>query len=476
MTFIAICFVGLWTGSTWAQNPGTDFSLDQYLEEVRRFSPDVQAGGLNRRGAELRENEGSLLYAPTLGLTAAYVDDQRYTTAPVFMGTRSVAQTAGLTLSQLTSWGMAAKFSYNLTATNVSGATALPVPIYTILEPRLEITQSLWSNGFGAGTRAQKAVTDASNRMTAFTETFKLKQLVLRAELAYWRLAFSRRTVEIQREVLNRSKTLLEWVSGRTRLNLSDRSDLLQVQAAYQLRKMELASAEDEERVAALEFNKVRGKEGREVVEKLVLASASSLRGLNVPGETADHPPHPREDVLAARAGEEAGVANNVLAQERNRPTLDVSLSYGGNGLDPTFGSAFSQSWNFSHPYAALQLKFSMPLAFGRQSDIREGYELGKRASGFLAAKADLDAAQEWRDLTRGLSDVRKRLALAEELAQLQRTKLEYERDRLRRGRSVTSQIIQFEQDYLQSELNLVRVSSEMLRVFAQLKLFGGSP
>lgn len=465
--FLSLCVI------TWGQTPA-EFSLDQYLEEVRRSAPDLQAGSLNQRSAELREAEGSVMYAPTLGLTGGITDDQRYTITPTFSGTRQQGTSLVASLTQLTSWGMSAKFSYTLTTATVTGSAFLPLPSYGTAEPRLEITQSLWSNGFGRSTRAQKAATDAGNRATAFGEIYKQRQLLLNAEIAYWRLAFARRNVQTLNEVLSRAKSLLDWVSQRTRLNLADRSDLLQAQAAYQLRKMELASSEDEERVASIEFNKSRGKPGREVSEKLVLGSVASLRSLNFPKESDDIPPHPRADVLAARAAEEAAVASNVISQERNQPTLDLSLSYGGNGLDAQFGTAVSQSWNFSHPYAAIQLKFSVPLAFGRQSDIREAYELGKRASGFQSMKADLDATQQWRDLTRALADVRKRLVLAEELAQMQRQKLDHERDRLRRGRSVTSQIILFEQDSLQSDLNLGRVALELLRVYAQLKLFGG--
>lgn len=473
MIFFTAWFVGLWVGSSWAQNP-PEFSLDQYLEEVRRSAPDLQGSTLSLRSAELREAEGSVMYAPTLGLTLSGTDDQRYNVAPAFYGTRQINSQLAASVTQLTSWGMNAKFSYTLIAYNTVGSAFSTFPTYATAEPRLELSQSLWSNGFGVSTRAQRAATDANNRMAAFTESFKQRQLLMKAEVAYWRLAFARRNVEILKEVVDRAATMLEWASNRTKLNLADRSDLLQAAAAHQLRKMDLASAEDEARVAAIEFNKSRGKSGAEVSEKLVILSIASLRSLNVPKESSDTPPHPREDVLAARAGEEAAVASGIINQEKNRPSLDLTFNYGDNGLDSQFSNALGYSWNFTHPYLSVMLKLTLPLAFGRQADLREAYELGKRASGFSALKADLDATQEWRDLTRALVDTRKRLSLAEELAQMQRRKLEHERDRLRRGRTVTSQVIMFETDSLQSELNLGRVALELLRVYAQLKLFGG--
>jgi outer membrane protein TolC len=98
--------------------------------------------------------------------------------------------------------------------------------------------------------------------------------------------------------------------------------------------------------------------------------------------------------------------------------------------------------------------------------------EVAKIAAEASAEKAFFDSEQDWKDLSRAFAVAKERVTLAVQLEQLQRAKLEHERNRLQRGRSTTYQIILFEGDYSQAVLSLVRASSDLLRIYSQLKVF----
>jgi outer membrane protein TolC len=134
--------------------------------------------------------------------------------------------------------------------------------------------------------------------------------------------------------------------------------------------------------------------------------------------------------------------------------------------------TSLNQSLDFSKPYFSFGVRFTAPLAFGTASDVQRGYEVAKIAAEASAEKAFFDSEQDWKDLSRAFAVAKERVTLAVQLEQLQRAKLEHERNRLQRGRSTTYQIILFEGDYSQAVLSLVRASSDLLRIYSQLKVF----
>ncbi|MDH4225644.1 MAG: TolC family protein, partial [Deltaproteobacteria bacterium] len=86
------------------------------------------------------------------------------------------------------------------------------------------------------------------------------------------------------------------------------------------------------------------------------------------------------------------------------------------------------------------------------------------------------EAETDWRDLTQRFVEAMNRLKLAREIELSQKEKLEYERERLKRGRTTTSQVILFEQDNAVAQLTRLQAQLEALSVLATLKSFGETP
>ncbi len=69
-------------------------------------------------------------------------------------------------------------------------------------------------------------------------------------------------------------------------------------------------------------------------------------------------------------------------------------------------------------------------------------------------------------------TQAKNKLTLAYNLEEAQGEKLNFERDRHRRGRTTTFQVLQFEQDYATAQLGRLKQSFDLLQTHSQLKTF----
>src|SRR5258707_247186 len=73
------------------------------------------------------------------------------------------------------------------------------------------------------------------------------------------------------------------------------------------------------------------------------------------------------------------------------------------------------------------------------------------------------------------LAELSRKLKLAQGIEKAQQKKANFEKERLTRGRSTTSQVILFENDYSQALIAKVRIQQDLLRTYSQMKTFQGS-
>ncbi|MFM8314173.1 MAG: hypothetical protein ACKOA8_07800, partial [Deltaproteobacteria bacterium] len=282
------------------------FSLESYLTQVKQKHLGYQASQLVSQGAMERSGESSLLTSPSLFSNVSYLDDQKPTNNPAFLGNRTVFQNYTLGVAEQTRFGLGAKLSYNITRTELFGVNTafVPLPKFYNVVPSLELSQSLWRNGLGSETRATVAVVEAQAKATSLAETMKSKVILAESEGAYWRLVVARELVSVAKNGVERAKKIQEWSKRRASLALADKSDALQAEAGLQGKQLELQIAIDEEREAIKKFNSLRGLDSESVEEKLESVSPEKLVELK-PIERKGK----REDVLAADEARKAAQA-----------------------------------------------------------------------------------------------------------------------------------------------------------------------
>lgn len=447
-------------------------NLDSFLDQVQGGNDQYRSAKTQEAALELRENEWKLLTRPNLFGTAEYEDDQRLTGAPVFQGRQTKRTHYNLGVEQSTTFGLDAKLYYDYIDTQIVGVdpTLFPIPHFIVSSPVLELNQSLWRNFAGREKVAQQEVSAANAQSQKLLASYGLVTLRAEAEKSYWRLVVARKMVTSAKETLERAQRMQQWSSRRERMSLTDRSDLLQAEATYAARQIELQTALDEEKNAALEFNKMRGEISATVAENLAAIETEQVASLQIPQKQGE-----RLDVKAAAQTARAEKASARLAAEATKPDVKVFAKLSLNGRDQDAKTAMDQAWTTDYPMTTVGMKFTMPLWFGLTSDVREGYEAGAKSADLMYQRKTFETDKEWQDLTQKFENAKKRLMLALRMEKAQKQKMDYERTRHSKGRTTTYQVILFEQDFASAQTARIQLESEILNMFATLKTFGGS-
>ncbi len=462
---LLIVLMGVWNLSAQA------YTFEDYLKEVQRKNSGLQAASKSIKGTTLRMNEAHLYDRPSFFFNSQYLDDQRPTAVPAFQGTETVLATYQAGVTQQFIFGTKATLSYNIAHTAINGASPALVPQTSFydMSPKLEVSMSLWKNWWGREIRAGEDLTQGQAELVQNSEKFRYKQLLMMAELNYWRLALAQQTVKVQAESLDRSTKIRDWNYARFHKGLADESDYLQSSSALTARELDYQTALMEERSAARAFNTLREIDAEVVHEELSGPDNRDLRSLAIPVRAGN-----REDVEAALAQKKIAQAQAALGEEKNKPTLEVYGSYSLNGRDNTSDPAMNQSLSKDHPAGILGVRFNTPLDLGNTIDNKNGYAQEKIAARLNYERKLYEQEREWKDLVNRFKDYQDRLLLVQKMEDAQKEKFLKEKIRLNRGRSTTFQMLQFEQDYANAQLLKLKNEADLIGTYAQLKLFSG--
>lgn len=448
-------------------------SLDGYLDQVKKGNEGVQALTQTSQSALSRKDEARLLVRPNLFANISFYNDAKPTAAPSFMGTRTIVDSYNFGFSQQTPFGLAGKLYYQWTFTRIEGTAPglLSLPNFYEAKPVLELSQSLWKNGFGRETRSLVKAAEAGNLAQGYADTFKLRAALAEAEGTYWRLAISRQVVQVQKESLERAKRLKEWNSRRARSGLGDRSDELQAEANLQVRNLEFQAAVNEERSASLQFNSLRGSKEEKVQEGLPILAKGTTEKIALPEKKGL-----RLDVKAAQEMTKVAEANAQIGKEKSSPTLDLFGSLATNGRTDQWGESVSQSFTTRYPTVTVGLKFQTPLDLWQVAENQKAYSKDLQAAELNYRRKAFEEEKEYLDLVKKFQEAKERLNLCFSIEEVQEKKLSREKERLKLGRSVTYQVILFEQDYASAEMLRLKTQGEVLALYSQLKLYGDNP
>jgi outer membrane protein TolC len=447
-------------------------SLSAFLTEVRENHDGLKGLDATSKSAGVRAEEAKNAYVVQLFSDIRMSDDYRKTMNPSFQGTRTVYDSVTLGLSKMTSFGLGARLYFlgSYTQLNGTNPSFVPQPIFFEARPVLELSQSFLRGGFGREINAQVEAAQAQTKAQSHQSQFQSQMILAEAEGVYWKLQVAREALSVQKESLERAAKLRDWNARRAKMSLADKSDLYQSEAGLKARELDVRSFEDQLLAVARKFNSLRGRESSDVPEKLEPLSLMPIKDLKLPEKAPM-----RNDVLAAEFMRQASSANLQLGLERNKPSLDLKLMLSTNGRDASFGAAAGESFGTRYPWWGVEMNFKTPLNLGSLSDFRSAYVREQHGSELQYRRKIFEQDREWADLNVRLEDAKRRLGMAEELEAIQKRKLDHERDRLRRGQSVTYQVLLFEQDYLGSQILRLRTLEEILGVVAQIKIFGGA-
>lgn len=459
---------------TSAREPSAEktLTLEEFLGQVETQNDGFRRSAKAVEGFDSRSDEWRLMTSPYMFGSMQTSVDKRETSSPAFMGTETSAQAFSIGVGQKSRYGLDSKLYYNFTDTSIKGANTglLLSPEFVNSGPVLELSQSLWRNGFGRETRANQDAAAADVLARKFSEVHTQSQIRAQAESAYWRLAVARATLKATQESLQRAERSRSWSAEQAKLRLADQAELIQAEAAVASRQMQVQQAEAEAQAATRDFNTVRGVDSDEVTERLLDIDDSLIRSLKIPERT-----EVRADVKAAEQQTLAVKSASEAATESSKPAVDLFVGAGLTGRDPEASTSVAESFSSSHPNYSVGVRINFPLQQGIAARAREGHRAQAASQDLAYRRKVFEAEREWNELQRRFEEAKTRLTLAKKLENAQKSKLESERTRYRRGRTTTYQVILFEEDYANSQLSRIRMEAEILGIHSQMKVFGGA-
>ncbi len=450
---------------------GSELTLESYLQEVQSKNQSLSASKHLEDAAKARGNEASLIFKPNIFAIAQTAQDKKPTTNVNAQGDRTDYTLFSTGIAEQFKTGLQAKLSYNVSHTHIYNSSPIFLPVSDFHDgvATLELTQSLWRNFWGKEAKAQQELIRSSSKVNLHTETFKVKMTLSQAEALYWSLSQMKKIVKVQKESLERAQKIKSWAQNRLKSGLGESSDYLQSDANFKAREYELKSIMQELKNLQRSFNSLRGVQSDELSEELEAVVSDKIKKLELPTKAPM-----RDDVLAALELQKISKANADLAIEKNKPTFELYGTYAMNGRDPNISDALSNSTKTNHDTKAIGIRFNAPMDFSTTSHNIHGYQKEKIAAIENFERKKFDVEKEWNDLVAKFEDAKVKLSLVEKIEEAQKIKASNERDRLSKGRTVTFQVLNFEQDYAQSELSRIQSETAILNLYSQLKVFAG--
>lgn len=448
---------------------GTQLSLENFLKQVSEKNLTVTASKLIATGADERSDEGKLIFRPSIFAQAQTASDKKPTTSVNAQGDRTDHHFFEVGLIQQFNFGLQGKLGYNISRTKIFNASPafLPQSQFHDGVASLELSQSLWRNFWGREARSQETIITAEAQAKKYSENFRVASILAEAETLYWSLSQLRKVVVVQKESLERAQKIRVWNQRRLSSGLGESSDFLQSDANFKAREYELKTALQDVNNLERAFNSLRGIDSDILEDDLQDVDSSKIKALALPKKA-----EMRDDTKAALELQKLTKASADLSIEKNKPTFELYGTYALNGRDPLKEEAFSNSFKTNHDTKAVGVRFVAPLDFGSTRDNISGYKKEWIAAEQNFQRKLFEQDQQWNDLVTKFEDAKIKLSLIEKIEQAQKIKASNERDRLNKGRTVTFQVLNFEQDFAQSELARIQAETNILRFYAQLKIY----
>lgn len=378
-----------------------------------------------------------------------YRNDQGKNTSTIF-GTKTVNNDYDIGLSQVLPTGTSIDLDLknNRSANNALFSTSAVTHDSSL---GVSVTQDLGKNLFGIQDRGNIKVTLIDVENSQYTTYETIEKYLASIQKAYWDVVLAKEMVEIQREMVDQSKRLFDLNSDKLTDGLAEKPDVLAAEANY---KKQLNGLND------------LNNQARNKVELLALALNISEEIFDiVPLDHLNSDEYPINNDEALRAAfnnrqdfkrlhNEVKAQDIKLSMKKNNlwPEINLTASLERNGLGDRFTQSVQQISEEDNPEFFAGVSVNVPL-FNKRAKAELKQEEYRKAKVLLNLKyTERTIYIEITNLVRDTNVFRQLAVNAQEIAQLQYSKLEEEQKRFSSGRSNTDTIIRFQADVINSK------------------------
>ncbi len=460
--------------SAYSANKDT-MSLDQFIDKVQTKNKNFQMSQTLKEAASDKKLAGDISLVPILILKGAYLSDKKQ---PVFTGgTETITKNYSLGVAKKFSSGTQLKiFSdlYESTGKDISSPSFAAIyGQYSSGALGISMSQSLWKDAFGRGTRIRQKKDEEIFKLETAVAELQMRQTMADSESAFWDLVYSQEEQKIREASLQRAKRIENWVTRRSRDGIGDRADLMNARALMATRQMQLLIFQDEYLATQQKIKDVLEMSG---TENLPVFSAPLEKLRPIKSNTKTQSKMMRLDLYIGILEARAKNMGLLEAEDNLRSDLLLSASYNTNSYEPqgTIADAPKNMTKANTPTAAVSLSWTYLF----DTDVKDAaFNQIKKEAYAAQLKSEqkmLESESSWTEFQRRHAELSKKIDAAKQIAEFQMERAKAEQDKLSKGRSITSQVISSEQDAADAELNLSKLRIEQRKLESQSRLFVG--
>ncbi|MDR3049000.1 MAG: TolC family protein [Elusimicrobiota bacterium] len=432
-------------------------SLNDYLKLVAKNNLTLKSINANIISLNGQIAAVDRAYSAVLNANAAYSHDGSKSNMQLPVDINTTAYDASI--SKLFVTGTTLALGFNNSIVSIDNPA---VDERNIISPYIQVQQSLLKNFNGAATKANIEQARATIRQTLYQLEQSRRQILTSAKLAYFNLSYAKTLVEYRKTSLGRSNRVYEWMQNRYRLDLAEKADYLQSQAAVKNGELNLQSAQGNEVQKRAVFNQLINEDESvnheiadfiEITDQYVKDRKLSKTGI-------------RLDVLAASEAVKAANFNRQYSKANAGADLSLIGQYGLGGLDTTFSNSLRQVTSAEKPSYSIGLKYSLPLDFSLRKTMDEGYEAAAISKQRALEAAILQEKTDWQQALYNWENALLRFKLSREVRDLLVQYDEENHKLLRRGRTTTNNVIQGEQSLDDAQVGIYTTVIELMTVY----------
>lgn len=466
------------------KDSGPTIDLGTFLEQVVERNGNFKSLQSSREASQSRRLQGDLELSPVFTASAQAVDDKRpQIFGPAFSLTGTKQQEVSLGLAKKFSTGTQAALTGSVSETTTMasiGGQPESSTTNAIGGLGVSISQSLWKDFWGSSTdlrRQREALIEKTETSGLDLQT---RQVLIEAEAAYWDHLYLKEEIRQREESLARAKRIESWVRNRASNGIGDRADVLNAQGLVAGRELQLLNSEDELRASEEKIRDLLEMGEQDPMPNM----AGNLEGTRTPRAFIDGTLRAQGDdsstasqvvrldaylsVLEART--KAVVAREVA--EGVKPDLVLSGAYKTNSVEPGMSAAFAGVTDPSKPTTVVGVKFTYLLDGDVKNAARNSAKMESLAANQRQSRKLLESQTSWEELQRRHTELSKKIEAAAKSSTIQTQKADAERERLSKGRTITSTVILAEQDAAESQLSLAKMRAEQRKLEAQGRMF----
>lgn len=444
---------------------GFAMTLEEYLAQVKKKNRIYTATDLSVEASRDRKDAGDIELAPTVSATYLSSSDKSLP-SQVAAERKGSEYTLGVSkkFSTGTSISLNGKSTENSYENQNSGN-----PDTSTSSLGISLSQSLWKNSFGTGTRLRQNREEAVNKAETLSLDLQRRSVLIEAEASFWDFAVAQEDLKLKEENFERAKKLDRWTSGRVNNGISDRSDLMNVKALMSLRELELQTARDN-----LKTEEVRLR------ENLDLAEGEATPQLD--GNLAQPRPYINEllkqkNVISIEAylSVLSAKSKNLVAEEvvdSFRPDLSLVGGYATTAYDPNGHNSLNDVSKTDYPRSYVGVNFTWLFDTSAKKSQISSYKKDALVAQYTADKKQSEGKTAWAEHLRKVKVAQETVKTLEKIADYQKQRVKAEQDKFAKGRTITTNVVTAETDSAEADVKYLKAKSGLKKLEASTLLF----